>query len=50
MKKTFIIFTFVAILFINITCVNAQLPDIDARSYILVDSKTGQVLIHYNLI
>lgn len=48
MKKTFIIFTFVAILFINITCVNAQLPDIDARSYILVDSKTGQVLIHYN--
>jgi len=48
MKKLLIFLIMTTILLSSIVIVKAQPLDIDARAYILIDSKTGQVLAEYN--
>lgn len=48
MKKLLSIITLSAALFLSVIQVSAQPLNINAKSYILIDSKTGQVLYGYN--
>ncbi|TYQ15930.1 UNVERIFIED_CONTAM: D-alanyl-D-alanine carboxypeptidase/D-alanyl-D-alanine carboxypeptidase (penicillin-binding protein 5/6) [Acetivibrio alkalicellulosi] len=48
MKKLFLFITLILILISGSSPINAQNLNIHARAYILIDSKTGQVLREYN--
>lgn len=48
MKKIFVFIIMLSILLIYIPVVYAESIDIDAESYLLLDSKTGQVLYEHN--
>ncbi|WP_136479230.1 D-alanyl-D-alanine carboxypeptidase family protein [Acetivibrio thermocellus] len=48
MKRLLLLLIMTIILFSNIVTLKAQPLDINARAYILIDSKTGQVLAEHN--
>ncbi|GAE90587.1 D-alanyl-D-alanine carboxypeptidase family protein [Acetivibrio straminisolvens] len=48
MKKILLFLVMTTIFFSSVVMVKAQPLDINARAYILIDSKTGQVLAEYN--
>ena len=48
MKKLLLIVSLMVIVISNAVYINAQSLDISARAYILIDSKTGQVLAEHN--
>jgi len=48
MKRLLLLLIMTIILFSNIVTLKAQPLDINAQAYILIDSKTGQVLAEHN--